>query len=117
MSSAAPNPPERSATEVVVVFTTVANAEDAQRVARHLVQQRLAACVQIDAPIRSVYCWKGETQEETEYRLSAKTTRGRLPELRHSLEKVHPYDVPEILALPVIDGNEAYLQWVADEVA
>lgn len=99
-----------------MVFTTVANVEDAQRVARHLVQQRLAACVQIDAPIRSVYCWKGETQEETEYRLSAKTTRARLPELREGLEKVHPYDVPEILALSVVDGSEAYLEWVAGEV-
>ncbi|QEG39992.1 Divalent-cation tolerance protein CutA [Roseimaritima ulvae] len=99
------------------VLTTTAQLEDAQRIAERLVADRLAACVQIEAPIRSLYRWDNQVQDDTEYRLTAKTTRDRFPTLCACLEEIHPYDVPEIIATLVIAGSPAYLQWVAEQVS
>lgn len=101
------NPP------VTLCLTTVGSEEDAARIARHLVETKAAACVSIVAPVRSVYTWKSEIQDEREWLLLIKTARPA-PELRDLLRAVHPYEVPELLAFPASFADEAYARWVAE---
>lgn len=100
-------------TPVTLCLTTVGSAEDAARIARHVVETKAAACVSIVAPVRSVYSWKGELQDEREWLLLIKTARSA-PELRDALRAVHPYEVPELLAFPASFADEAYARWVAE---
>jgi periplasmic divalent cation tolerance protein len=102
--------------QIVVVTTTVERRADAQRLARQIVETRLAACVQC-APIRSVYRWKGRVNTASEYQLAAKTPRTRAAALIKFIRKHHPYELPEILVLPVQGGLPAYLKWVATATA
>lgn len=101
--------------EVLAVLCTCPDEATAGRLAGGLVEERLAACVNILPAIRSIYRWKGETQDEPEVLMIAKTTRSAYPALEAWLTEHHPYDVPEVLALPVLRGSAAYLGWVADE--
>lgn len=110
------DPDQPSSPQILQVLTTVAKLADAQRLAHQLVQRRLAACVQIESAIRSVYRWENQVHDDTEFRLTAKTTRDRFADLCACLEDIHPYDVPEIIATPVVCGGAAYLQWVAEQV-
>lgn len=103
-------------TDKIVVFSTCASPEDAERIARRLVDSRLAACVSIVPGIRSVYRWQGKVEDAAEQLLVIKTSRAAFPALRAEIENVHPYEVPEILALPVVEGSEKYLSWLAAEV-
>jgi periplasmic divalent cation tolerance protein len=107
-------------TDVVLVLTTLAagdGSEDAARAfARVLVDERLAACVTIGAPMTSVYRWKGTVEVEAERPLTIKTTRGRLPALEARMRALHPYEVPELLVLSVDGGGAAYLRWVGENV-
>jgi periplasmic divalent cation tolerance protein len=103
-------------TDKIVVFSTCDSAEQAESLARHLVQERLAACVNIIQPIRSIYRWKEEIEEATEWLLIIKSRRDLLPTLRAEIEKKHSYEVPEVLALPVVDGSQGYLQWLDREL-
>lgn len=103
-------------TDAVVAFSTVARMEDAEHIARTLVQRRLAACVNIVPGLTSVYAWKGEVESDQELLLVIKTRRERLDALRQALLKIHPYEVPELIALPVEGGSEAYLKWIGDSV-
>jgi periplasmic divalent cation tolerance protein len=96
-----------------VVVTTTDSADEAERLARGLVEARLAACVQIVGPVRSVFRWEGEVSVETEYQLVVKTAR--VPEVTAWIVGNHSYDVPEVIALPVTGGHETYLTWVVDE--
>jgi periplasmic divalent cation tolerance protein len=98
--------------EAIVVLMTAANREEAGRIAEMLVDDGLAACVQILPEIQSVYRWKGETRREKEVLLLAKTTRVRFDELASRVEAVHSYETPEIIALPIVDGAENYLKWL-----
>lgn len=100
----------------VQIVTTVADKAAAVTLARGLVERRLAACVQIDGPIESVYRWKGTIEQAAEWRLTLKTTSAAAPRAIASLRRDHPYDEPEILVLPVSGGSEGYLRWLADEV-
>lgn len=100
-------------TPVTLCLTTVGSEEDAARIARHLVETKAAACVSIVAPIRSIYSWKGELQDEREWLLLIKTARSA-PELRDALRAVHPYEVPELLAFPASFADEAYARWVVE---
>jgi periplasmic divalent cation tolerance protein len=100
-------------TPVTLALTTVGSEEDAVRIARHLVETRAAACVSIVSPVRSIYSWKGEFQDEREWLLLIKTARPE-GELRDALRAVHPYEVPEFLAFPASFADEAYAKWVAD---
>jgi periplasmic divalent cation tolerance protein len=109
-------------TDKIVVLTTCASAEEAQRVARALVEKRLAACVNVLPGIRSVYRWKDADgsdaiQDDEETLLFIKTSRTLMEELRGEIERLHSYDVPEIIALPVVDGSERYLAWMTRELA
>lgn len=99
----------------VLVFTNLPDRAAAERIAEMLIGQRLAACVNILAPCRSVYRWKGEVQHDEEHPMLMKTTAERYPALEQALRAGHPYELPEIIAVRVESGLPDYLQWVAGE--
>ena len=99
-------------TDKIVVLTTCAEESDAERMARALVDARLAACVNVVPGVRSFYHWKGETESSEEFLLIVKTSRDLFGALRAEMEKLHPYELPELLALPVVAGSEDYLGWL-----
>jgi periplasmic divalent cation tolerance protein len=103
-------------TDKVVVFVTTASRSEGKKIARQLVEARLAACVNISQPIESVYRWEGQIAEEREFLLIIKSTRELFPELKTEISKIHSYHTPEIICLPVIDGSRNYLQWISDSV-
>ena len=103
-------------TDKVVVLVTCASADEAGKIATAIVEQRLAACANIVPGIRSVYRWEGKVQDEQEMLLVIKSTRERFAALRTAIEKLHSYSVPEIIALPIVDGAEKYLKWIEDSV-
>ena len=96
----------------LVVLSTVAKAEDAERIGRALVEGGLAACVTVVPAVTSIYKWKGKLQSEEERLLVIKTRADRFEALREALVALHPYDVPEVLALPVDAGHAPYLEWL-----
>ncbi|HOY63049.1 MAG: Divalent-cation tolerance protein CutA [bacterium ADurb.Bin236] len=98
----------------VVVYITAPNEEEAERIARMLVDKRLAACVALVSPIRSIYRWKEEVCDEKEVLLIAKTTAAMFGALRDAVLEAHSYEVPEIVAVPIADGEPRYLQWITD---
>jgi len=100
---------------VLVVLTNCPDVEVADRIARTVVEQRLAACVNRLAPVESVYRWQGAVERATEVPLLIKTTRERYFELEEAIRTLHPYKVPEIIAMPVSAGLLSYLRWVTDE--
>ncbi len=100
----------------VVIMTTTGSREEARRLARSLVEGRLAACVQM-MPVDSIYQWKGEMQEDAEILLLVKTRRDRYADVETHLRRHHSYEVPEILAVPVESGLAAYLAWVDGQTA
>jgi periplasmic divalent cation tolerance protein len=100
----------------VQVVTTVDSEEGAQQLARDLVDGRLAACVQVVGPIHSVYRWQGDVQEEREWQCVAKTTADRLDAVVEHLRRHHPYDLPEVVATPIVGGSDDYLRWVSEQV-
>jgi periplasmic divalent cation tolerance protein len=101
--------------QCVQVTTTVATRDDAERLAGALVSERLAACVQVQGPIRSTYRWRGAVETAEEWYCHAKTTAARLPALQARLAELHPYDIPEIIAVPIVAGHGPYLEWIAAE--
>lgn len=104
-------------TDKIVVLSTCGSAEEAARVARALVEKRLAACVNIVPGVRSVYRWKDAIEDEEEVLLVIKTSRVLIDDLRAEIEKLHSYEVPEVIALAVVDGSEQYLAWMNRELA
>jgi periplasmic divalent cation tolerance protein len=104
-------------TDKIVVLSACASAEEAQRIARALVEKRLAACVNVIPGVRSVYRWKDAIEEEEEVLLFIKTSRPLLEELREEIERLHSYEVAEVIALSVVDGSERYLSWMNRELA
>jgi periplasmic divalent cation tolerance protein len=101
----------------LLVFTNLPDRAAAERIAGLLVEQRLAACVNLLAPCRSVYRWKGAVQHDEEHPMLIKTTQERYAALERALRAAHPYELPEIIALPVERGLPAYLDWVSAETA
>jgi len=95
-----------------IVLCTVPDAATGESLARALVEARLAACVNIIPGLTSIYRWKGEVQQDKELLLIAKTRRDRFAELSVILSGLHPYELPEIIAVPIIDGLPAYLSWI-----
>jgi periplasmic divalent cation tolerance protein len=100
--------------EYVVVLTTLPGDADASAFARTLVEERLAACVNLLPTMESFYRWEGEIERDTERQVVIKTTRGRVVTLWERVRDLHPYDVPEFVVLPIVDGNDAYLRWIAE---
>jgi periplasmic divalent cation tolerance protein len=99
----------------LLVLTNLPDRETADRLAGALVEQRVAACVNILAPCRSVYRWKGAVQRDEEHPVLIKTTAERYPALEAAIRAAHPYELPEIIAVPVERGLPAYLAWVDAE--
>ena len=103
-------------TDKIVVLNTCDSQEQAAKLARHLVETRLAACVTIVPGARSVYRWKDAIEETQEWLLVIKSRRDLFPALREEIAKLHSYEVPELLALPVVEGSEGYLAWLDREL-
>lgn len=99
-----------------IVFITAGSAEEAERIAHALVEERLAACVNIVSGVTSVYRWEGQVQRDAEVLLILKTVESRLPALIRRVKDLHSYDVPEVIALPITGGSPEYLAWLADSV-
>jgi periplasmic divalent cation tolerance protein len=99
----------------LLILTNLPDRAAAERLADMLIEKRLAACVNILAPCRSVYRWKGDVQHDEEYPMLIKTTVERYPALEQALRGGHPYELPEIIAIPIERGLPAYLHWVAAE--
>ena len=101
--------------DVLIVLTNVPDEVIAHTIARDVVQRRLAACVNLLPAVRSIYQWEGKIEEAAEVTLLIKSTQGRYAELEAAIREAHPYDVPEIIAMPVAAGLPAYLDWVVSE--
>ena len=103
-----------TSTDHVVVLTTLPVTADAETFARTLVEQRLAACVNLLPEMTSVYRWKGSIEQDRERQVIIKTTSGRVPALQARIRALHPYEVPELVVLPIVGGNPAYLAWIVE---
>ena len=103
-------------TDKIVVFNTCATAEEANKIARKLVEERLAACVNVLPGVRSFYRWQGAIEDTSEWLLVIKSSRTLFDSLRAELEKLHSYEVPEVVALPIVDGLANYLNWMESEL-
>ncbi len=101
--------------DFVQVVTTAQREEDARRIADLLVEKRLAACVQIVGPITSVYRWKGQVESAREWQCQIKTRQSLLDDLFDAIRAAHPYEVPEIVALPIVAGSRDYLTWLEEQ--
>ena len=100
--------------EFIVVFVTSGSEEEALKIAHSLVQEHLAACVNLVSPIRSIYRWEGKIWDEREWLLTIKTKRDRFDDLEKHIKSLHSYSTPEIIALPVVEGSSSYLKWVEE---
>ncbi len=103
-------------TDKIVILVAAANLRECRKIARQLVQAKLAACVNIMQPIQSIYRWKGKLADEKEFLLLIKSTRELFDEIKSEVLRIHSYTIPEIICLPIVDGSPDYLQWVADSV-
>jgi periplasmic divalent cation tolerance protein len=98
----------------VIVLTTWPADQDAAAFARTLVDERLAACVNVLPPMQSIYRWEGKVEQATEHQLVIKTTAARVEALEARIGRLHPYEVPELLVVPISDGSASYLRWIQD---
>ncbi|MDD5541884.1 MAG: divalent-cation tolerance protein CutA [Acidobacteriia bacterium] len=103
-------------TDKIIVFVTAGKITEAKRIARRLVEKRLAACVSVIPKITSVYTWKNRVETQEECLLLIKTRRQRFDELRQCIESLHSYEVPEIIAAPIVEGAANYLNWIEQVV-
>jgi periplasmic divalent cation tolerance protein len=103
-------------TDKIVVLNTCSSSEEAEKIARRLIETRLAACVNVLAGARSFYRWQGAIEDAAEYLLLIKTSRACFPDLRAELERLHSYELPEIIVLPIMDGSPNYMNWLDTEL-
>lgn len=103
-------------TEKIVVLSTCGSEEEAVRIAKRLVGEHLAACVNLIPRIRSIYRWQGKVEDSSEWMLAIKTSRERYDALATVLEAAHSYELPEVLALPIVEGSANYLAWLDAEL-
>ena len=103
--------------EIIVVFVTVPGLREGSRISMAVLTSRLAACVNVIPGIRSMYQWKGKLVQEKEAMLVMKTTRLRYRKLEQKIKQLHPYELPEVIAIPLICGSSQYIEWVTREVA
>jgi len=100
---------------LVIALTTMPDDARADELARALVEERLAACVNVHGPMMSTYRWKGKVERDAERQLVIKTTRDRVPALDARIRELHPYELPEFIVIGVEEGSDAYLRWIEDE--
>jgi periplasmic divalent cation tolerance protein len=98
----------------IIVFITASNDDEASKIAKALVEARLAGCVNVVKNIRSVYSWEGKVEDEPEVLMIAKTQKALFNDLMKKVKELHSYTVPEIIALPIVDGSEEYLKWLRE---
>jgi periplasmic divalent cation tolerance protein len=103
-------------TDKRIVLTTAGSEEEARKIARHLVDRRLAACVNIVPRVTSIYRWKGEIEEVSEWLLIVKTTSTGFNKVQTAIGELHSYELPECISIPIEDGSVLYLQWIGDNV-
>jgi periplasmic divalent cation tolerance protein len=103
-------------TDKRIVLTTAASEEEARKIGRHLVEQALAACVNIIPRVESIYRWRGKVESAQEWLLIVKTTAERFPAVRDAIRELHSYDLPECIAFSVEDGSLPYLKWLEESV-
>jgi periplasmic divalent cation tolerance protein len=100
--------------EAIVVYITAPNEEEAAKIAKAVVEERLAACVNIVKGIRSIYSWQGKIEDDPEVLMIAKTQRNLFETLKKRVKELHSYTIPEIIAMPIIEGSEDYLNWLKE---
>ena len=101
-------------TDFLIVFVTCGSEEEALKIAHALVEERLAACVNLVSPIRSIYRWEGKVWDEKEWLLIIKTRTGRFEDLEQRVKSLHSYSVPEIVGFPILKGSLPYINWLAE---
>ena len=104
-------------TDKVIAYTTCDDPDEAEKLARTLIDERLAACVTVVPAVKSYYRWKGEVASDDEILLMIKTSRDLIDALRQQLDKLHSYDLPELIVTPIVDGSPNYLNWLENELA
>ncbi|MGH7964957.1 MAG: divalent-cation tolerance protein CutA [Candidatus Binatia bacterium] len=104
-------------TDYVVILVTAGSEAEAEKIAKALVEERLAACVNIVNPIRSIYHWEGKVADDREWLLLIKTRADSFSAVADRVKALHSYQVPEVIALPIVAGTEEYLRWLGDETA
>ncbi|MEM2743616.1 MAG: divalent-cation tolerance protein CutA [Nitrososphaerota archaeon] len=102
--------------EYIQIFTTTEKREDAEKIAKSLIEKRLAGCIQIIGPISSIYWWKSKIETAQEWLCIIKSKRNLYEEIEKSIKEIHPYENPEIIAMPIILGSEDYLKWLDNEL-
>jgi periplasmic divalent cation tolerance protein len=102
--------------EFLQITTTTGTRHDADQIAGELVSRRLAGCVQVSGPIQSTYRWQGKTETAEEWLCTAKTSREQLVAIQQLLDELHHYEVPELIATPIVDGSQKYLKWLAEQL-
>ena len=103
--------------EYVIVLTTLPADADGRAFGRTLVEERLAACVNLLPPMDSLYRWEGQVEQDTERQVIIKTSRERLVALWDRIRELHPYEIPEFVVLPIHDGSDSYLKWIAESTS
>ena len=102
--------------DYIQLFTTTEKREDAEIIAREVVKKRLASCAQVVGPIKSTYWWKEKIEQTEEWLCIMKSRSDLYDELEEALKNIHPYEVPEIVAVPIVSGSQSYLEWLDNEV-
>ncbi len=100
--------------EALIIYITAPNEEEGARIARSLVEERLAACVNIVSHVRSIYRWKDKIEDDTEVLMIIKTRKHLFESLEKRVKELHSYTIPEVIALPVVEGSEDYLKWLEE---
>lgn len=103
-------------TDKILVLTTTGSEEEAGKIARALVERRLAACVNISPRVSSTYRWQGKIEEAEEFLLIIKTSAEKFDHIRNAIRELHSYEVPECIAIPIVDGSVSYLTWISDSL-
>lgn len=101
--------------EYIVIYCTVPNRKEGKEIARVLVEGELAACVNIIDKMESIFSWNGELNEEKETLLIIKTRKDLFTKINHTIQRLHSYNVPEVIAIPIIEADETYLKWISHE--
>jgi periplasmic divalent cation tolerance protein len=104
-------------TDKRIVLTTAGSEEEARKIAKHLVENRLAACVNIVPRVTSIYRWPNQVEESSEWLLIVKTTEGAFAAVQTAIGKLHSYELPECICLKIEDGSPIYLEWISDSVS
>ncbi len=102
--------------EFIQITTSTGTRHDAEQIASELVSRRLAGCVQISGPIASTFRWQGKVETAEEWVCSIKTNRAQLEPIQKLFAEIHPYEVPEMIAMPIVEGSDAYLKWLGEQL-